>query len=71
MKQEKKFLCVGGNTYYPETNTIKYIKAERLPKLYGVNPDECEFLDSDGSCGPYEVKKGMKVLFPRTITMNI
>ena len=44
MPTEKKYVCYGGWVYSNDGDQ-HYIKAMMLPRLYGVNPGECVFID--------------------------
>ena len=70
IKQEKKFLCVGGFVL-TKTKEFVYVEAKSLPKLYGVNPEECEFndfYDTKKICinqREEKIKDGKTILYPR------
>ena len=45
----KKYLCIGGKVVSIYDGQIHQISAHRLPQLYGINPRDCIFAESQDS----------------------
>jgi hypothetical protein len=41
VKKQIKYVCIGGQVRSRHDNDIHFIEGRRLPRLYGVDPQEC------------------------------
>jgi len=42
---DKKYVCYAGTVFSQSDSDEHFISAHRIPELYGVNPEECVFVD--------------------------
>lgn len=43
----KRYLCIGAFITSPHDGDRHFISARKLPDLYGVDPRDCSFIDTD------------------------
>lgn len=61
----KLYICCGDEIISKNDGNMHYISAQRLSELYGVNPDECFFVDKQHNRGLHGYPDGLLILTPR------
>ncbi len=61
---DKKYVVIGGEVRSTTDGEWHWVSAQRLCKLYKINPRECYLVNTEE--GGYGLSRGLPVLRPRT-----